>query len=165
MRRRCFSPLTLVSSKDLSSIKVRDLPYGPSKCRCHTSFGLALWLERTRALVSKLRSHLDGLAELQIQFSQAGDTDGCLSLKCCVAIVLTHLALNYNLLGKHSTNTAAVDDRTSCADMISHLAAVTQELRVEASMRRVHMYTGACFSNPLSLRSGISDFVPYRCAG
>jgi hypothetical protein len=148
VRRRCFLPLTRVCLKDLFRIKVRELPCASHQKRpCLTSLYLAPWLESTRALVSKLRSHLDGLADLQIQFSQAGDTDGCLSLKCCVAIILTHLARNYNLLGKHSTNAGAVDDRTSCADMISHLAAVTQGLRVEASMRRVHMYTGVCFSN------------------
>ena len=111
---------------------------------------LALWLERTRVFVPKLRSHLDALTDLNTQFSQAGDADGCLSLKCCIAIVLTHLALNYNLLGKHPMNTASVDDQTSCADMVSHLAVVTQELRVESSMRRVHMYTGVCVRNPLS---------------
>ena len=127
---------------------------------------LALWLERARALVSKLRSHLDNLTDLQIQFSQAEDADGCLSLKCCIAIMLTHLALNYNLLGKHSSNTAAVDDRTLCADMISHLTAVTQELRVESSMRRVHMYTGVCFCETFFYPAA-SDLAAhtYRYAG
>ena len=60
-------------------------------------------------------------------------------------ITLTHLALNYNLLGKLSTNMINVDDQTFCADMISHLVSTTQELRTESSMRRVHMYTGVCF--------------------
>lgn len=90
----------------------------------------------------KLRSHLDALTNLHTQFSQAGNTDGCLSLQCCIVIMLTHLALNYNLLGKHSMNTGTVDDQTLCADMISHLATVTRELQIESSMRRVHMYTG-----------------------
>ena len=126
---------------------------------------LAVWLERARALISKLRSHLDALTDLQIQFSQAGDADGCISLQCCIVIMLTHLALNYNLLGKHSTNTAAVDDRTLCADMISHLAAVTQELRVESSMRRVHTYTGVRFWNRFFSSPAASDIVAYRYAG
>ena len=126
---------------------------------------LALWLERTRVLISKLRSHLDVLTDLQTQFSQAGDADGCLSLKCCIAIALTHLALNYNLLGKHPMNTAAVDDQTSCADMVSHLAVVTKELRVESSMRRVHMYTGVCIYNPFFPHLAASDLTRCRYAG
>ena len=79
--------------------------------------------------------------------------------------MLTHLALNYNLLGKHSMNTTAVDDQTSCADMVSHLAVVTQELRVESSMRRVHMYTGVCIFNPFFPHLVTSDLVRYRYAG
>lgn len=63
-------------------------------------------------------------------------------MQCCIVIILTHLALNYNLLGKHSMNTTAVDDQTLCADMVNNLATVTHELRIESSMRRVHMYTG-----------------------
>jgi hypothetical protein len=62
-------------------------------------------------------------------------------------MILTHLALNYNLLGKHSMNTATVDDQTLCADMISQLAAVTRGLRNESFMRRVHMYTGVRVCN------------------
>lgn len=79
--------------------------------------------------------------------------------------MLTHLALIYNLLGKHSMNTAAVDERTLCADMISHLAALTQELRFESSMRRVHMYTGVCFCNSFFSSPVVSDLVTYRFAG
>jgi hypothetical protein len=121
---------------------------------------LALWLERTRALVSKLRVHLGALTDLHTQYSQAGDADGCLSLKCCIVIMLTHLALNYNLLGKHSMDTVTVDDQTSCADMVSHLATVTQELRSESSMRRVHMYTAVCICNPFIPSLATSDLVP-----
>jgi hypothetical protein len=90
---------------------------------------------------------------MHTQFSQAGDADGCLSLQCCTVIVLTHLALNYNLLGKHSMNTATVDDQTLCADTVNDLATVTQELRNESSMRRVHMYTGVRVFVPPTPRS------------
>ena len=126
---------------------------------------LALWLESARVQISKLRSHLDTLSEMHIQFSRIGDTDGCLSLQSCVVIMLTHLALNYCLLGKHSLNTAAVDDQTLCADMVSHLVTVTQELRVESAMRRVHMYTGVRVDNPLSLRLANFNSLSHRCAG
>ena len=80
-------------------------------------------------------------------------------------IALTHLALNYNLLGKHSMNPAAVDDQTLCADTISHLATVTQELGMESSMRRVHMYTGVRICNEFFLRVSTSNFILYRYAG
>jgi hypothetical protein len=141
------------------------LPFASHRSVCQTELSLAPWLDGMRVLISKLRSHLDALADLQTQFSQAGDADGCLSLKCCIVIMLTHLALGYNLLGKHQMNTTAVDDQTSCADMVSHLAVITQELRAESSIRRVHMYTGVCIHTPLSSRLVTSDLIRYRCVG
>lgn len=93
-----------------------------------------------------------------MQFSQIGDADGHLSLKCCIVIMLTHLALNYNLLGKHSMNPDAVEDQILRADMVSHLVAVTRELRVESSMRRVHMYTAVrVCGDPLFLHFATSN--------
>ena len=62
-------------------------------------------------------------------------------------------------------NTATADDQTFCADMVSHLATVTQELRAESSMRRVHMYTGVCSYGPFFLRLATSNLLPYRYAG
>lgn len=158
-RRRYFSLWIRVCSKVRSSIKVRDLPCIRYQKSLSNRINLALWLERTRALVSKLRSHLDVLTNLYTQFFQAGDADGCLSLQCCIVIVLTHLALNHNLLGKHSMNAGAIDDQTLCADVISHLTSVTQELQIESSMRRVHMYTGVCTHlRPRSFSAVADDF-------
>ena len=82
-----------------------------------------------------------------------------------MVITLTHLALNYNLLRKHSMNTTTVDDQTLCADMVSHLVAVTGELRIESSMRRVHMYTGVRACDPFIPLPAGSNLVPYRYVG